>query len=160
MKTRFYPKQADFVCKQCGYLVTVHPAFSGVANRNHCPYCLCSRHVDLYAAGDRLSACKALMQPVGLTIKQQRKRYGGSLPGELMLIHQCTGCGALSINRLAADDDAQEVMRVFERSARAESALLQRLADTGIRILKTAHAGLVHQRLMGGCKVQPAAVCA
>ncbi|MEN4012096.1 MAG: RNHCP domain-containing protein [Chloroflexota bacterium] len=149
MKTRFYPKQADFVCKQCGYLVTVQPVFSGVLNRNHCPYCLWSRHVDLCAAGDRLSACKALMQPVGLTIKQEHKRYGHALQGEIMLIHQCVECAALSINRLAADDDPQGLLEVYERSLCSEPGLTRRLDDQGIVMLKTAHAGLVQQRLLG-----------
>jgi hypothetical protein len=47
-----------------------------VRNRNHCPYCLWSRCLDLFRAGDRLSACKAPMQPVGLALKHTRKKYG------------------------------------------------------------------------------------
>lgn len=160
MKTRCYPKQADFVCKQCGYLVSVDAEYSGVINRNHCPYCLYSRHVDWRAAGDRLSACKAVMQPIGLTIKQQRKRYGQPLQGELMLVHQCRECRTLSINRLAADDDVGAVLRVFEHSMRVDAVLMRRLEETGIAMLKSVHAGLVYQRLMGTCKIPEAAVYA
>src|SRR5512139_2755149 len=95
----------DFRCLACGYLVSAQPVVSGVHNRNHCPYCLWSRHLDLYEAGDRLAACKAGMRPVGLTLKRSRDKYGGQAAGELMLVHQCSECGKLSINRIAADDD-------------------------------------------------------
>jgi RNHCP domain len=65
-----------FKCVHCHGFVSLASGLSGVRNRNHCPYCLFSRHLDLHAPGDRLSACKALMQPVGLTIKAVRKKYG------------------------------------------------------------------------------------
>ena len=41
---RFDPCQESFTCKNCGWLVT--PAGAGTRHRNHCPNCLCSRHVD------------------------------------------------------------------------------------------------------------------
>src|SRR5512147_2229255 len=100
----------DFRCAHCHALVSSAHLFSGVNNRNHCPYCLWSCHLDLFAAGDRLSACKAPMQPIGLTMKPGRNKYRPEAHGELMLVHACTGCGSLSINRIAADDDSQTVM--------------------------------------------------
>ena len=33
-----------------------------------------------------------------------------------MLIHQCTECGDLSINRIAADDDSESVVEAFQLS--------------------------------------------
>ena len=57
---------ADFRCQHCGAYVSASRVLSGVSNRNHCPYCLWSRHLDLFEAGDRLAACKAPMRPVGL----------------------------------------------------------------------------------------------
>jgi hypothetical protein len=80
---------------------------SGVNNRNHCSYCLWSCHLDLFAAGDRLSACKAPMKPIGLTMKKSRNKYQRERRGELMLIHECVECRTLSINRIAADDDSE-----------------------------------------------------
>jgi hypothetical protein len=47
----------EFKCGHCHAFVSMEPILSGVQNRNHCPYCLWSRHLDLYEAGDRLSAC-------------------------------------------------------------------------------------------------------
>jgi len=107
----------DFVCINCRNFVSAEALLSGVHHRNHCPYCLSSRHLDLFKAGDRLSACKASMRPVALTLKKTAKRYAAENKGEIMLVHQCEGCGKLSINRIAADDSTQVLMDVFERSS-------------------------------------------
>lgn len=103
----------DFRCGNCGALVSSIHMLSGVNNRNHCPYCLWSCHLDLYSSGDRLSACKAKMKPVGLTMKKSRNKYQLRQRGELMLIHICTDCENISINRIAADDDPSIVLDVF-----------------------------------------------
>lgn len=135
--------EQGFLCKHCHNYVSAHMLFSGVQNRNHCPYCLWSRHMDLYEAGDRLAACKAKMQPVGLALKQSHKKYGMGSLGELMLIHACTECGKLSVNRIAADDDAATVMEVYEASLAAG----WRLED--IHPLTAAERPLVRSRLYG-----------
>ncbi len=106
----------DFTCANCGASVSSMHMLSGVNNRNHCPYCLWSRHLDLYSAGDRLSACKAKMRPIGLTMKKGRNKYQLSPRGELMLIHVCAGCNSVSINRIAGDDDPETVLAVFHVS--------------------------------------------
>ena len=106
----------DFRCAHCHRLVLAAHWLSGVNNRNHCPYCLWSCHLDLSAAGDRLSACKGLMKPIGLTMKKSRNKYRLEARGELMLIHECTECASLSINRIAADDDSESILRVFQES--------------------------------------------
>ena len=106
----------DFRCAHCRAIVSSAPLLSGVNNRNHCPYCLWSCHLDLYAAGDRLCACKAPMKPVGLNMKKSRNKYQREARGELMLIHECVECKVLSINRIAADDDLATILAVFEES--------------------------------------------
>jgi hypothetical protein len=106
----------DFRCAHCRNIVPAAHIVSGVNNRNHCPYCLWSYHLDLFVAGDRLSACKGQMKPVGLTMKKGRNKYRLSAGGELMLIHQCVECGTLSINRIAADDHPDSVMEIFHES--------------------------------------------
>jgi hypothetical protein len=63
--------------------------------------------MDLLAAGDRLSACQAPMRPLGLTLKKSHKKYSRAGSGELMLVHVCTDCGKVAINRIAADDDVE-----------------------------------------------------
>ena len=106
----------DFKCAHCHGFVSSAHQLSGVHNRNHCPYCLWSCHLDLYVAGDRLSACKSEMKPIGLTMKKSRNKYRLESRGELMLIHQCMECTVISINRIAADDDAETVIAVFRES--------------------------------------------
>jgi DNA-directed RNA polymerase subunit RPC12/RpoP len=103
---------AGFRCSHCRQLVPVAWLLSGVRNRNHCPYCLYSRHLDLLRAGDRLAACKGSMQPVALTCKHSRKRYG-QVTGERMLVHRCCECGKLSFNRIAADDDGEAILSLL-----------------------------------------------
>jgi hypothetical protein len=76
----------DFTCAHCHVIVSSAHILSGVNNRNHCPYCLWSCHLDLYVAGDRLSACKGQMEPIGLTLKMGRNKYQRVARGELMLV--------------------------------------------------------------------------
>ena len=139
----------DFRCTHCHTLVPSTHLVSGVNNRNHCPYCLWSCHLDLYAAGDRLCACKAPMKPVGLTMKIGRNKYRRDSRGELMLIHQCTECGALSINRIAADDDSGTVLTVFQESVSLGQHLRALCQENGIVMLKTEDTGFVYTQLYG-----------
>jgi hypothetical protein len=124
----------DFRCTHCGHIVSSAHLLSGVNNRNHCPYCLWSRHLDLYSAGDRLSACKAPMQPLALTAKRSRNKYGRGR-GELMLVHLCTDCGDISLNRIAADDDASTLLEVFQASLALPARTRVLLLNNGIDIL-------------------------
>jgi DNA-directed RNA polymerase subunit RPC12/RpoP len=139
----------DFVCIQCGAFVSAEGRLSGVRNRNHCPYCLSSRHLDQFEAGDRLSACKARMEPVGLTLKRMAKKYAGRNQGELMLVHLCEACGKLSINRIAADDDDEMIFSVLERSSGLDQTTHRILAQDGVAPLSAAQADLVRQCLFG-----------
>jgi hypothetical protein len=106
----------DFDCRHCQRRVSADARHSGVNHRNHCPYCLWSRHMDLHAPGDRLSACKGGMRPIGLAFKHRHKRYASAQPGELMLVHRCVACGAVSLNRTAADDTPALLWEVFTGS--------------------------------------------
>ncbi|RPJ43160.1 MAG: RNHCP domain-containing protein, partial [Chloroflexi bacterium] len=126
---------------------------SGVNNRNHCPYCLHSRHMDLYEPGDRLSACKAEMRPVGLTLKRTRKKYGRQ-QGELMLIHQCADCGSISANRLAADDDADTILAIYESSLHLDPQTTAQITRSGVEALQAVDHELVCTRLFGRDRCQ------
>ncbi len=147
---------AGFRCAHCQAFISAELKLACVQNRNHCPYCLWSRHLDLYTAGDRLSACKSLMQPIGLTVKHTHKKYGCGR-GELMLIHACMGCEALSINRIAADDDPQRVFSVYKESLRLCEPTRLRMEAEAICILKVADMEMV-QVLLFGRELRPAAV--
>jgi hypothetical protein len=139
----------DFCCGHCRQIVSANPILSGVQNRNHCPYCLWSRHLDLYQAGDRMSACKAQMRPIGLTLKRVSKRYGLSCAGELMLIHECIECGKVSINRIAADDFAESLFEIFTNSRRLDPFMMMQLERGEIRALQPADRETVSARLFG-----------
>lgn len=94
----------DFRCKHC------HAEVSGTAigtkQRNHCPLCLYSLHVDK-SIGDRKSDCHGSMKPIGLTNKKD---------GEIMIIHKCEKCGKFSSNRIAGDDDTSVILELVERN--------------------------------------------
>ena len=139
----------DFRCAHCHVIVSSAHLISGVNNRNHCPYCLWSCHLDLYAAGDRLSACKAQMKPIGLTVKKSRNKYQRDPRGELMLIHECVECNALSINRIAADDNAGTVMAVFEESLIFGHQLHRKCQEYGILMLNAEDTESVYTQLYG-----------
>src|SRR5215217_4590387 len=150
----------DFRCAHCHVLVSSAHILSGVNNRNHCPYCLWSCHLDLFSAGDRLCACKAPMKPVGLTLKKGRNKYqhleNHRPRGELMLIHECTDCQTLSINRIAADDDSATVLAVFENSFIVAPRVQARCREHGIIILDSADTQIVQVQLYGHYAETPA----
>ena len=139
----------DFRCAHCHALVSSAHLLSGVNNRNHCPYCLWSCHLDLFAAGDRLSACKAPMSPIGLTMKKSRNKYQRDLRGELMLVHQCTDCGTLSINRIAADDDSETVLAVYQESLKPGQLTHALCREHGILMLSEHDLNVVRTQLYG-----------
>jgi hypothetical protein len=83
---------------------------SGGRHRNHCPYCLHSRHVDGRTPGDRASDCRSTMAPAGVFARRN---------GEQAVVHRCLGCGFERHCRIAADDDYAVVMRLPVVAARA-----------------------------------------
>jgi len=93
-----------FRCVGCRLPVPL--AAPGTAHRNHCPHCLVSRHVDGRTPGDRASSCGARMSAVGLYARPD---------GEWLLVHECAGCGALKVNRVAGDDNALALVRIAVR---------------------------------------------
>jgi len=94
MKT-FSRRIEDFTCDVCGAFVT------GNGYTNHCPKCLCSKHVDINP-GDRAAACRGIMRPVGLELKK----------GGQCLIHRCELCGHTRKNKVSADDDFDMILYV------------------------------------------------
>ncbi len=92
-----------FICRNCGQ--TVPPPESGGQNRNHCPSCLWSLHVDL-RTGDRRCSCRGLMEPISVWVKPSR---------EWALVHRCRNCGFIRTNRIAGDDNE---MIIFSLAAK------------------------------------------
>ncbi len=133
--TDLYQQVIGFTCMVCHQWVNSDPLLSGVNNRNHCPYCLTSKHVDLIQAGDRLNACRSSMQAVGLAWKRSRNKYG-SKNGELMIIHICEDCEKISINRVAADDNPEKLKELFKATTKMEKSKTHWLRENDIQLLE------------------------
>lgn len=139
----------EFICSHCGRKV-LYDRKIGTLHRNHCPYCLWSKHEDLNEPGDRKSDCHGDMEPIGLTFKHEGwDKYGKLKQGELMLIHKCLKCGKISINRIAGDDDNQAILKVFENSKSLALEDVQKLAQLGIRILTEQDRKEIEKQLFG-----------
>ncbi len=95
----FIMRNEEFICENCGKHVTIHPDGSA---RNHCPYCLASKHVDDIFPGDRASNCHGTMQAIAF---ENRKNKG------LVIVHECTKCKKQIVNKLAPDDLYLPIMR-------------------------------------------------
>lgn len=147
--TNYFEINSDFTCVHCHNYVSAGQMLAGVHNRNHCPYCLWSRHLDLFKAGDRMAACKAPMQPVGLTIKRSYKKYASATGGEIMLVHWCSGCEKISINRIAADDISVVILEVFQISLAIPAQIRENIHLNGINLLAESNIDLIHQQLFG-----------
>ncbi len=89
------------------------------------------------------------MQPIGLTIKRTRNKYAGDRDGELMLIHRCTICAKVAINRIAADDSDAAILQIFNRSAQTDAACQAELDHIGLALLLADDTDLVWERLFG-----------
>jgi DNA-directed RNA polymerase subunit RPC12/RpoP len=142
------PNNQDFNCAHCKYPVSAERLVAAVSNRNHCPYCLWSRHMDLYKPGDRLSACKQPMHAVALTLKRTPKKYSWER-GELMVVHICLDCGKVSANRIAADDDPDKLWIVFEQSIGLDEPSHRRIESAGIHPVTNNDRQIVQDQLYG-----------
>ncbi len=86
-----------FICENCGK--EVMPL--GYTSRDHCPYCLYSKHVDINP-GDRLNKCKGLLVPID--IEKFKDTY--------KIIYKCNKCNKLHKNIIAKDDDMNEIIKL------------------------------------------------
>jgi phosphoribosyl-AMP cyclohydrolase len=89
------------------------------------------------------------MKPIGLTMKKGRNRYQSKQRGELMLIHECVECNTLSINRIAADDDPETIMEVFQASLALCHTAIAECKRHGIDLLKAGDADILATGLYG-----------
>lgn len=78
------------------------PQGAGSEHRNHCPNCLSSLHVDI-EPGDRAADCGGIMDPIAVWVRKN---------GEWAIVHRCRICGALTSNRIAADDNPMKLMSI------------------------------------------------
>ena len=112
-----YPCSDTFECKHCGR--TVVPEGAGSDHRNHCPYCLFSQHLDI-TPGDQEADCGGVMEPIAVWVRKN---------GEWAIIHRCKVCGALSSNRIAADDNPMKLMSLAMKPVSSPPFPLERIEE-------------------------------
>ena len=87
---RFNMIDEDFICEYCGKEVKKLKYTA----RDHCPFCLFSKHVDINP-GDRRNLCKGLLQPIGI------EKYKDTFK----ILYHCNNCGKEHKNVMALDDN-------------------------------------------------------
>jgi hypothetical protein len=93
---------SEFRCTNCS--IIIGPPLSGSQQRNHCPLCLHSKHVDL-VPGDRSAECGSKMEPIAIWVKRE----------EWSILHRCMGCGVIHSNRIASDDNEMLLLSLAAR---------------------------------------------
>ena len=95
---RFSKNDSGFICERCGREVEQ----LGYTSRNHCPYCLHSKHLDINP-GDRASECRGLLVPVHVELSA-KKGY--------VIVHKCERCGEIHKNKAATDDNISLIIKL------------------------------------------------
>lgn len=86
-----------FTCENCGKNVDK----LNYTARDHCPYCLYSKHVDINP-GDRMNECKGLLEPIG--IEKFKNTY--------KVIYKCKKCNQMHKNIIANDDNMNLIIEL------------------------------------------------
>ena len=94
---KFTMKDENFICEYCGKSVEK----LNYTARDHCPYCLYSKHVDIMP-GDRKNECMGLLKPIKL--EKFKNTY--------KIIYQCEKCKAFHKNIIANDDDMDIIIEL------------------------------------------------
>ena len=90
-------KDENFVCENCKRNVTK----LNYTARDHCPYCLYSKHVDINP-GDRLNTCMEMLVPID--IEKFKDTY--------KIIYKCEKCGMIHKNIAANDDNMDKIIEL------------------------------------------------
>lgn len=98
MEKLFTKVDEEFICDNCGK----HVPKLGYTCRDHCPYCLYSKHVDVNP-GDRNEECHGTLQPIGVELSN-KKGY--------VIIYKCMKCGIIRKNKAAKDDNMDLIIKL------------------------------------------------
>ena len=90
---RFTKNDSGFICENCGK--EVQPL--GYTSRNHCPFCLCSIHIDINP-GDRANECHGILRPIRALPDAKRG---------FIIVHKCERCGEVVRNKAAHEAKVQ-----------------------------------------------------
>lgn len=89
----------EFICENCGKKVDK----LGYTSRDHCPYCLYSKHLDINP-GDRMCDCHGILKPVNIDYNS-KKGY--------MIIYKCEKCRQIRKNKKAKDDNQEVILEII-----------------------------------------------
>jgi len=87
---KFTMKNEEFVCENCGKMISK----ASYTARDHCSYCLYSKHVDINP-GDRKNDCKGLLKPIKV------EKFKNSFK----IIYKCEKCNTIHKNIMSEDDN-------------------------------------------------------
>ena len=93
----FSKNDNSFICEHCKKEVLP----LSYTSRDHCNYCLYSKHVDINP-GDRLNSCKGLLKPIG--IEKFKDTY--------KIIYKCETCKEIHKNIMAKDDNMDLIIEL------------------------------------------------
>jgi hypothetical protein len=99
IKKKFMRRVESFVCLKCQKFV------QGDGYTNHCPFCLWSRHVDVFP-GDREASCQGLMEPI-----EFEEQGNGQ-----WIHHRCQACGFEKRNKRQKTDSFSAILELIRRS--------------------------------------------
>ena len=94
---KFNHLDEGFICENCQKEVTP----LGYTSRDHCPYCLYSKHVDINP-GDRQNNCKGLLKPIQLE----------KFKDTFIIIYKCQKCKKNHKNIIAKDDNMTKIIEL------------------------------------------------
>lgn len=97
---RFNMIDEEFICENCGRKIEK----LNYSARDHCNYCLYSKHVDIMP-GDRLNTCLGLLKPIG--IEKYKNTY--------KIIYKCEKCHQEHKNIMADDDNFNELINISKQ---------------------------------------------
>lgn len=96
---RFTMIDEHFTCEVCGR--EVDPLI--YTARDHCPFCLSSKHVDINP-GDRACTCHGILMPI--EIEKGKK-------DTLKIVYRCNKCGSVKKNKCANDDNYDLILKIM-----------------------------------------------
>ena len=96
---KFKEIDESFICEVCGKKVEK----LNYSSRDHCPYCLYSKHVDINP-GDRSNECQGLLKPID--IEKYKDTY--------KIIYQCEKCHQIHKNIIANDDSFDRILDIMK----------------------------------------------
>lgn len=100
MKT-FTMRDEEFICENCGKNISK----LNYTARDHCPYCLYSKHVDINP-GDRANNCKGLLKPIAI------EKFKDSFK----IVYRCEKCNQIHKNIIANDDDMNLIIELTKET--------------------------------------------